>query len=299
MRASNECFSEVVTRTWNCVVLVVTQPWFIGIMFGVLLVTAIFFKVHWILEDKPSSKKTKRRLSRGAPKPSVFSQPWFVAFLCAVVLIIILSVALFYLLVQKQGEEFWETASRFFLIEPWFFGIVVGVVLVTIILFSIFRILRGSGENYTVDDNDQLNNRDIVVESQGFDEYPSKKATVAQASVNPVNNQEAPKPVSSPITQQEQEQPKLPQQEQINNFDYEQHAKSSAAVQTVMPSLSLQLNDGHFYDEKQFHDEDDSMAEYGLGENDQFNDEGSFIGLYNRDRIQNYMAHFNKNQLNN
>lgn len=61
----------------------------------------------------------------------------------------------------------------------------------------------------------------------------------------------------------------------------------------IQPSLSLQLNEGNFYDEKQFHDEDDSMAEYGLGENDQFNDEGSFIGLYNRDRIQNYMAQFN------
>lgn len=154
-----------------------------------------------------------------------------------------------------------------------------------------------------VDENDQLHDRDIVVESQGFDEYPSKNTAVAQTSANPVNNQEVPsKPVSLPIKQQEQEQPQSPQQQlQIknNNFDYDQHVKSSAAVQTVMPSLSLQLNDGHFYDEKQFHDEDDSMAEYGLGENDQFNDEGSFIGLYNRDRIQNYMAQFNKNQLNN
>lgn len=104
----NQLPTEVVTKTWNCVVLVVTQPWFIGIVFGALLVTAILFKVHWILEDKQNSKKTKRRLARrGAPKQSVFSQPWFVAFLCAVVLIIILSVALFYLLVQKQGEEFW------------------------------------------------------------------------------------------------------------------------------------------------------------------------------------------------
>ena len=67
----------------------------------------------------------------------------------------------------------------------------------------------------------------------------------------------------------------------------------------IAASVKVPLKQTHFYDEKQFHDEDDSMAEYGLGENDQFNDEGSFIGLYNRDRIQNYMAHFNKNQLNN
>ncbi len=104
--------------------------------------------------------------------------------------------------------------------------------------------------------------------------------------------QEEPKQVSLPVAHQEQQKKQL--SKEANDFDFDQHVKA-----TVMPSLSLQLNEGHFYDEKQFHDEDDSMAEYGLGENDQFNDEGSFIGLYNRDRIQNYMAHFNKNQLNN
>lgn len=43
----------------------------------------------------------------------------------------------------------------------------------------------------------------------------------------------------------------------------------------------------HYYDEKQFHDEEDSMAEYGYyGENGQFNEDGSFIGLYGQDRFQ-------------
>ncbi len=86
-----------------------TQPWFISIVFGVLLVVAILFKIHSILDDQTKTKSAithKRKVNR-ALKQSPFSQPWFVAFLCAVVLIIILSVALFYLLVQKQGEEFW------------------------------------------------------------------------------------------------------------------------------------------------------------------------------------------------
>ena len=51
-----------------------------------------------------------------------------------------------------------------------------------------------------------------------------------------------------------------------------------------------------YYDEKQFHDEDDSMAEYGNGENGKFNEDGSFIGLYGKDRIQTYVVQYNQNQ---
>ena len=55
-----------------------------------------------------------------------------------------------------------------------------------------------------------------------------------------------------------------------------------------------------YYDEKQFHDEEDSMAEYGNGENGKFNEDGSFIGLYGRDRIQTYVVQYNQDQeLNN
>lgn len=53
-----------------------------------------------------------------------------------------------------------------------------------------------------------------------------------------------------------------------------------------------------YFDEKQFHDEDDSMAEYGNGENGKFNEDGSFIGLYGRDRIQTYVVQYNQNQTN-
>ncbi len=48
-----------------------------------------------------------------------------------------------------------------------------------------------------------------------------------------------------------------------------------------------------YFDEKQFHDEDDSMAEYGNGENGKFNEDGSFIGLYGRDRVQTYVVQYN------
>jgi hypothetical protein len=50
-----------------------------------------------------------------------------------------------------------------------------------------------------------------------------------------------------------------------------------------------------YFDEKQFHDEDDSMAEYGNGENGKFNEDGSFIGLYGKDRIQTYIVQYNQN----
>ena len=53
-----------------------------------------------------------------------------------------------------------------------------------------------------------------------------------------------------------------------------------------------------YFDEKQFHDEDDSMAEYGNGENGKFNEDGSFIGLYGRDRVQTYVVQYNQNQNN-
>lgn len=51
-----------------------------------------------------------------------------------------------------------------------------------------------------------------------------------------------------------------------------------------------------YFDEKQFHDEDESMAEYGNGENVKFNEDGSFIGLYGKDRIQTYVVQYNQNQ---
>lgn len=53
-----------------------------------------------------------------------------------------------------------------------------------------------------------------------------------------------------------------------------------------------------YFDERQFHDEDDSMAEYGNGENGKFNEDGSFIGLYGRDRVQTYVVQYNQNQPN-
>jgi len=49
-----------------------------------------------------------------------------------------------------------------------------------------------------------------------------------------------------------------------------------------------------YFDERQFHDEDDSMAEYGNGENGKFNEDGSFIGLYGRDRVQTYVVQYNQ-----
>lgn len=53
---------------------------------------------------------------------------------------------------------------------------------------------------------------------------------------------------------------------------------------------------GLYDDEKQYHEEDDSMAEYGNGENVKFNEDGSFIGLYGRDRVQTYIVQYNQNQ---
>lgn len=298
MRSSGESFAEINGKIWNHMYSFINEPWLIGIVFGVLLVVAILFSIHSILKETDASKSTEKSKKCKTPMNKLCAQPWFIAFMIAVFVIIILSVALFYLICQKHGEDFMETASRFFLIEPWFFGIVVGVVLITIIVFNIYRILRGNGENYSVND-EQGTKQEIVVESQGFDEYPSKNTMSVENSVNPKQELSS-RPTS--FNQQQQQQQQEPQQEkQQTSINLESsHIMSSAAVQTtVPPSLSLQLNEGHFYDEKQFHDEDDSMAEYGLGENDQFNDEGSFIGLYNRDRIQNYMAQFNKNNLNN
>jgi hypothetical protein len=40
------------------------------------------------------------------------------------------------------------------------------------------------------------------------------------------------------------------------------------------------------------------MAEYGNGENAKFNEDGSFIGLYGRDRVQTYIVQYNQNQNN-
>ena len=37
------------------------------------------------------------------------------------------------------------------------------------------------------------------------------------------------------------------------------------------------------------------MAEYGNGENGKFNEDGSFIGLYGKDRIQTYIVQYNQN----
>jgi len=53
------------------------------------------------------------------------------------------------------------------------------------------------------------------------------------------------------------------------------------------------------FDDGRFHDEDDSIAEYGNGENGKFNEDGSFIGLYGRDRVQTYIVQHNNNQSNN
>ena len=41
------------------------------------------------------------------------------------------------------------------------------------------------------------------------------------------------------------------------------------------------------------------MAEYGNGENGKFNDDGSFIVLYGRDRVQTYIVQYNGNQSSN
>jgi len=235
------------------------------------------------------NKKRPTKTSNRRRKKGLFSKPWFVAFLCAMVVIVILSVALFRLSCQKPGEKFMETMERFFLFEPWFFGIVVGVILLTLIIFNIFRILRGAGENYSVNGTEPLNDPEVIVESQGFEEYPSK-VSVPQIT---------PPIIIEPTTQLADKHQTTVTNTQEPPFQSYKPA-SVPSAQNIMPqALSLQLNEGAFYDEKQFHDEDDSMAEYGLGENDQFNDEGSFIGLYNRDRIQNYMAQFNKNNLNN
>ena len=63
------------------------------------------------------------------------------------------------------------------------------------------------------------------------------------------------------------------------------------SVNDIVPIQQVQLQQSTItplafnYDEKFFHDEDDSMAEYGNGENVQFDEDGSFIGLYNKDRI--------------
>jgi len=134
--------------------------------------------------------------------------------------------------------------------------------------------------------------KELVIESQGFEEYPSKSS----ATENLADNQPTNKSTQQIANAQQPEYQQAPSaQEQTNQTST---APAPDYHKVILPSLSVQLNEGHFYDEKQYHDEDDSMAEYGLGENDQFNDEGSFIGLYNRDRIQNYMAQFNKNNLN-
>lgn len=291
IRGNEETFHEFYTRICNIVYSFIKQPWFIGIVFGVLLLLAVVLSIRSIIqENKVSSRQPKnRRVSRKEKR--LGSQPWFIAFIFAVVLIVILTMALFYLLFQQHGETFKESVSRFFILEPWFFGIVVGVLLLTLIIFNIYRILRGNGENYSVD-GDITGDKVIPIESQGFDEYPSK-GTVNQSLVSPSSVEQ--KPFVMPIsTETKSPVNEVSAQGPVTLINMPNQNKN-----VIQPSLSLQLNEGNFYDEKQFHDEDDSMAEYGLGENDQFNDEGSFIGLYNRDRIQNYMAQFNKNNLNN
>lgn len=279
MRSTGETFAVLCSRAWDFMSATVKQPWFFSLIFGVLLIGVILFSIHSILKDgnvQKSKHRTNRRTKKG-----LSSQPWFIAFICALVMIVVLSVALFAVIFQKSGDDFMDAVTRFFFMEPWFFGIVVGVVLVTLVVFNLYRILKGNGENYAVNENDQLTHTGkSLQESQGFDEYPSKNIN-AQTQMN----QEQEKTVVVPTV--------------ITSQKTEPYQMSNVNTQNIMPaSLSLQINEGQFYDEKQFHEEDDSMAEYGLGENDQFNDEGSFIGLYNRDRIQNYMAQFNKNNLN-
>lgn len=60
------------------------------------------------------------------------------------------------------------------------------------------------------------------------------------------------------------------------------------------PPLIITGPSNLYFDEKQFHDEDDSMAEYGNGENVKFNEDGSFIGLYGKDRVQTYVVQYNQ-----
>lgn len=293
LRTTDVDFNEFCSNIWSNITSVVVEPWLIGILFGIILLILVIATLHSILKEKKSGQKTSKNINRRTRKKGLFKEPWFIAFLCALLLIVILSVALFCLSCRKAGEKFAETASRFFLMEPWFFGIVVGVILLTLIIFNLYRILHGTGQKYSVNNNDEVKNQEIVIESQGFDEYPSK--LTENNNFNNNENQTMPTINSQSSTQQQQP---------INLVKTKTTSpviQGQANLQNVPPSLSLQLqNDGHFYDEKQFHDEDDSMAEYGLGEeNELFNDEGSFIGLYNRDRIQNYMAQFNKNNLNN
>ncbi len=176
-----------------------------------------------------------------------------------------------------------------------------------LIIFNIYRILRETGQNYSsnlglnffyfcstpklyckVQDNQVLTDQIVDQESQGFDEYTSSKTQGNIHSLSKIEEESNLNAVIVSSTQTAAAASNVPNMVPL------------ATVTPAIPaSLSLQLNEGNFYDEKQFHDEDDSMAEYGLGENGQFNDDGSFIGLYGRDRIQNYMAQFNRNLINN
>jgi hypothetical protein len=73
---------------------------------------------------------------------------------------------------------------------------------------------------------------------------------------------------------------------------FDEYQKTIAEGMINPPVLTGPSN--MFFDEKQFHDEDDSMNEYGNGENGKFNEDGSFIGLYGKDRIQTYVVQYNQ-----
>jgi hypothetical protein len=68
---------------------------------------------------------------------------------------------------------------------------------------------------------------------------------------------------------------------------FDEYQKGSNAPIITGPSQA-------YFDERNYRDEDESMAEYGNGENGKFNEEGSFIGLYGRDRVQTYVVQYNQ-----
>jgi len=106
--------SAFFSRSWSQVYEVAKQPWFISIVFGVILLIATILTIRTILQDSKTKKKYDQRTAskksissyRTAKRSGAYQEPWFVAFLFAVGLIIILSFALFLLIVQKEGETF-------------------------------------------------------------------------------------------------------------------------------------------------------------------------------------------------
>jgi len=161
------------------------------------------------------------------------------------------------MVILKTGGQ--ALASRNVATEPWFIGLMVSIALLLIILINVCVLVRERGGKYS-------GNYKINLKSQCF----SLNLNLDFFSV----------------------QEKEPFQNQMDGSEgpgFDEFQKNGMSQAPIITGPSQ-----HFFDERQYRDDDESMAEYGNGENGKFNEDGSFIGLYSRERVQTYVVQYNQ-----